>query len=65
MLATISSLAVNQGHIEKLFVFSDIGLGFYVIRLYQHGKPRFFVIDDLIPCSNETNFPVFTQPVGN
>lgn len=65
MLATIASLANNPTYIEKMFVFSDTKLGFYVIKLYINGKPKFFVIDDQIPCSNSTNFPVFTQPVGN
>lgn len=65
MLAAISSLAVKPANIEKLFVFSDLKLGFYVLRFYIHGVPTFFTIDDLIPCDKNSNFPIFTQPVGN
>jgi hypothetical protein len=65
MLATISSLAETPAYIEKMFVFSDLSLGFYVIKLFINGKPKFMVIDDYIPCDKSTNFPVFTQPVGN
>jgi hypothetical protein len=48
-----------------MFVFTDIKIGFYVIKLFINGKPKYFVIDDLIPCDKNTNYPVFTQPVGN
>lgn len=65
MLATISSLAVKPSNIQKLFVFSDLKLGFYVLRLYVHGKPTFFAIDDQIPCNKNTKYPIFTKPVGN
>lgn len=65
MLATISSLATNPKYIEDIFVFTDVQLGFYVIKLYIHGKPKLFTIDDQIPCDKSSNYPVFTQPVGN
>ena len=65
MLATISCLAQNPNYIKKMFVFSDTKLGFHVIKFYINGKPKYFTIDDQIPCDKSTNFPIFTQPVGN
>ena len=65
MLATISALAKNPENIKKIFAFHDLKLGFYVLKLYQHGRPRFLVIDDLIPCNSMTKSPIFTKPIGN
>ena len=65
MLATISSLATNPENIESMFVYTDTNVGFYVIRLYINGIPKYFQLDDQIPCNVNTNFPIFSQPVGN
>lgn len=47
-----------------MFIYTDTNVGFYVIRLYINGVPKFFQIDDQIPCNVNTNFPIFSQPVG-
>jgi hypothetical protein len=64
MLATVSALAANPKNIEKIFVFHDVNIGFYVLKLFVHGIPTFFVVDDLIPCCKTTKSPLFTQPIG-
>lgn len=64
MLATVSALAANPKNIEKIFIFHDVNIGFYVLRLFVHGIPTFFVVDDLIPCCKTTKSPLFTQPIG-
>lgn len=64
MLATISALASNPKNIQKIFVFADIDIGFYVLKLYVNGIPKYFVVDDLIPCCKTTKSPYFTQPIG-
>lgn len=64
MLATLSALAINPTNITKIFIFDDISLGFYVLKLYVNGKPTFFVVDDLVPCCKTTKSPLFTQPIG-
>lgn len=65
MLATISALAQTPKNIENLFAFYDIDVGFYVLRLYIHGKVKYMIVDDLIPCSKLTKSPLFTKPIGN
>ena len=65
MLATISALAKNPENIKKIFVFHDLKLGFYVLKLFKHGKPTYIAIDDLIPCNSMTKSPLFTKPIGN
>ena len=65
MLATVSSLAANPKNIEKIFVFNDTNIGFYVLRLYINGKPKYITVDDLIPCNKTTKSPLFTKPIGN
>lgn len=64
MLATISALAANPRNIKKIFVFYDLEIGFYVLRLFVNGIPKYFVVDDLIPCNRTTKSPLFTQPIG-
>jgi hypothetical protein len=46
-------------------MYSDIEVGFYVIKFYIHGIPKFFTIDDLIPCNKSTYAPLFSRPAGN
>jgi hypothetical protein len=29
-----------------------------------NGIPKYFVVDDLIPCCKTTKSPYFTQPIG-
>lgn len=65
MLATISALAKCPKNIENLFSFYDLELGFYVLRLYIHGKIQYVVVDDQIPCNELTKSPLFTKPIGN
>ena len=65
MLATISALAANPKNIEKLFVFHDLEVGFFVLLFYINGKPKHMVVDDLIPCSKYSKSPLFTKPIGN
>ena len=65
MLATISALASNPKSIEKIFVFHDIQIGFYVLKLYINGVPKHMVVDDLIPCNKLSKTPLFTKPIGN
>lgn len=65
MLATISALAKNPENIKKIFVFHDIAVGFYVLKLYKNGKPIYLPIDDQIPCNKTTKSPLFTKPIGN
>lgn len=64
MLATLSALAAHPKNILNIFIFSDIEVGFYVLRLYVNGIPKYLVVDDLIPCSKITKSPLFTQPIG-
>jgi hypothetical protein len=64
MLATLSALAANPQNILNIFVFSDLSIGFYVLKLYVNGIPKYFVVDDLIPCCSITKSPLFTQPIG-
>ena len=63
--ATISSLSQNPQIIKQLFVFADLEVGFYVLRFYISGLPKYIAIDDLIPCNNITNLPIFAKPIGN
>ena len=65
MLSTIAALAKYPKNIENLFVFHDIDIGFYVLKFYIDGRPKFIAVDDLIPCSNLTKSPIFTKPVAN
>lgn len=65
MLATVSSLAANPKNIEKIFVFSDTTIGFYVLRFFINGKPRYITVDDQIPCNKTTKSPLFTKPIGS
>lgn len=65
MLATVSALAEVPKHIENMFVFSDTSIGFYVLRFYINGKPKFITVDDQIPCNKTTKSPLFTKPIGN
>ena len=65
MLASISALAANPKNIEQIFVFHDVQIGFYVLKLYINGKPKHLVVDDLIPCSKHSKSPLFTKPIGN
>ena len=65
MLAAISSLAEQPKNIEKMFVFHDIEIGFYVLKLYINGEPKHVVVDDLIPCNKQCKTPLFTKPIGN
>ena len=65
MLATISALAANPKNIQKLFVFHDINVGFYVLKLFINGYPKYMMLDDLIPCDKTTKTPKFTQPICN
>lgn len=64
MLATVSALASNPQNIHRIFVFSDLKIGFYVLRLYVNGVPKYFVVDDQIPCCKTTKSPLFTKPIG-
>lgn len=65
MLATLASMCATPSSIENLFVYSDINVGFYVVRMFIHGKITYFTIDDMIPCDGNTNAPVFSRSVGN
>lgn len=65
MLATISALASNPKSIEKLFIFHDISVGFFVVKLFINGIPKYMVLDDLIPCNKNMKTPLFTKPIGN
>ena len=65
MLATISALAANPKNIQKIFIFHDINVGFYVLKLFINGYPKFMVLDDLIPCNKSMKTPLFTKPIGN
>ena len=65
MLATISALAQEHRNIEKIFVFADIKVGFYVLKFYINGRRKYIVIDDLIPCNKIMKSPLFTKPIGN
>lgn len=64
MLASISALAETPKNIEKIFVFNDTAIGFYILRFYVNGKPKFVTVDDLIPCNKTTKSPLFTKPIG-
>lgn len=48
-----------------MFIYEDINVGFYVLKLYKHGIPQFIVLDDFIPCDVNSNAPMFTRPVGS
>lgn len=48
-----------------MFIFSDTSIGFYVLRFYVNGRPKFITVDDLIPCNKTTKSPLFTKPIGN
>jgi hypothetical protein len=65
MLATISVLAQVPKHIERMFIFSNTMIGFYILRFYINGKPKYVIVDDLIPCNKTTKSPLFTKPIGN
>lgn len=65
MLASISALAETPKNIEKIFVFHDTSIGFYILRFYVNGKPKYVTVDDLIPCNKTTKSPLFTKPIGN
>ena len=65
MLATISDLAHKPENIKKLFVFHELKLGFYVLRLFRNGKVHYMALDDLIPCHKTYKNPIFSSPVGN
>lgn len=64
MLATLSALAANPKNIRQIFQFYDLDIGFYVLKLFVNGIPKYFVVDDLIPCCKTTKSPLFTQPIG-
>lgn len=65
MLATISSLAANPKNIERIFIFNDTTVGFYILEFYINGKPKLVIVDDQIPCNKTTKSPLFTKPIGN
>ena len=64
MLASVSALAADPENIKRIFVFHDLKVGFYVLRLYKNGIPIYLVVDDLIPCNKMTKSPLFTKPIG-
>ncbi len=64
-LATISLLARNPENIQKLFVFQDKKLGFFVLNMYINGVLKNIPVDDSIPCNKSSKTPLFTKPVGN
>lgn len=64
-LSTLSALAEKEGRIRPLFPFYNKELGFYVVKLYIHGKPTNIVVDDFMPCLRGTNEPMFTKPNGD
>lgn len=64
MLATLSALAITPSNIQRMFIFHDVDIGFYVLKLHLNGKPEYIVVDDLIPCCKITKAPLFTQPIG-
>ena len=47
MLATLASMCATPSNVENLFVYSDINVGFYVVRMFIHGKITYFTIDDV------------------
>jgi hypothetical protein len=48
------------------FLFSKIlKLGFYVLKFFIHGKPKYITLDDLIPCNKNSKIPIFSKPIGN
>eukprot|EP00490_Sorites_sp_Unknown_P019510 CAMPEP_0114658686 /NCGR_PEP_ID=MMETSP0191-20121206/16200_1 /TAXON_ID=126664 /ORGANISM="Sorites sp." /LENGTH=177 /DNA_ID=CAMNT_0001881365 /DNA_START=521 /DNA_END=1051 /DNA_ORIENTATION=- len=70
LLAAIASLAEFPGAIERCFKNNEKSdRGKYTIKLYDFRlnvrKRVDVVIDDYIPCSKDTNEPMFSQAKGN
>ena len=60
LLSCMAILASRPKQLRKLFVsdkYADRGL--YVVKLFKQGAWQYVVVDDQIPCSAETQSPIF------
>ena len=65
-MAVLSALAETPARVMKIFLNTTSNkYGLYSILLYPDGNMKEIIVDDYIPCDENSELPMFTQSVGN